>query len=120
MFNGRKQKIFKIVSVLCLTLSLQFAYVPPAEAGLFGIIFFPIKAAKKAVQTTGEAAVRTGGSVADKAARKAGKTAVKAGKKAGKVAIKEASPAKRIKYAKKMAKRARKAGKVAYNVYDKF
>ena len=93
-----KQRIFKIVSVLCLALSLQFAYVPPAEAGLFGIIFFPVKTAKKAVQTTGEAAVRTGGSVA-----------VKAGKKAGKVAIKEASPAKQAKRAKKMATRARKA-----------
>ena len=92
-----KPKILKIVSVLCLAAGLQFAYVPPAEAGLFGIVFFPVKAAKKVVQTTGETAVRTGGSVA-----------VKAGKKAGKVAIKEASPAKQAKRAKKMAKRAKK------------
>ena len=92
-----KPKILKIVSVSCLAVSMQFACVPPAEAGLFGIIFFPVKAAKKTVQTTGEAAVRTGGSAA-----------VKAGKKAGKVAIKEASPAKQAKRAKKMAKRAKK------------
>lgn len=105
-----KKKIVKIFTVLSLIAGLQINYMPQAEAGfLGGIIFFPIKTAKKVVQTTGETAIRTGGTVV-----------TKAGKKVGKTAIKEASPAKQIKRSKKAIKRAKKAGKVGYRIYGGF
>ena len=106
---NRKQ-LLKLISCLCLVGSLQMLYVPQAEAGFFGgLVLFPIKTAKKVVQTTGEGAVRVGGSVA-----------TKVGKEAGKEAIREANPAKKIKRAKRMAKRAKKTGRVAYRIYGKF
>ena len=49
-----KKKIVKIFTILSLIAGLQISYMPQAEAGfLGGIILFPIKTAKKVVQTTG-------------------------------------------------------------------